>query len=88
MKSKFDNNYSDELNTFLPSEFLSEEDLDLKNLSWDELIQLWNDWLEQAQSTNDSDVDHYSHSAFMSPDEYEKFYNEDVIQAPARRYRS
>ena len=32
-------------------EFLSEEDLDLRNLSWDELIAYWNLWLEQAQAT-------------------------------------
>jgi hypothetical protein len=30
-------------------EFLSEEDLDLRNLTWDELIAYWNLWLEQAQ---------------------------------------
>ena len=30
-------------------EFLSEEDLDLRNLSDDELIEYWNRWLEQAQ---------------------------------------
>lgn len=30
-------------------EFLSEEDLDLRNLSWEELVAYWNLWLEQAQ---------------------------------------
>src|SRR5882672_7170980 len=46
-------------------EFLSEEDLDLANLSWDELIAQWNAWLRQAQSTNDADANEYSHGVFM-----------------------
>ena len=33
-------------------EFLSEEDLDLRNLSREELFAYWNAWLEQAQRTN------------------------------------
>jgi hypothetical protein len=45
-------------------EFLSEEDLDLRNLSWDELIAWWNLWLEQAQATNDLDEALYSHGVF------------------------
>ncbi|MBD3304791.1 hypothetical protein GF348_00340 [candidate division KSB3 bacterium] len=45
-------------------EFLSEEDLDLRNLSWEELLEYWNFWLEQAQSTNDLDADTYSHGVF------------------------
>lgn len=45
-------------------EFLSEEDLDLRNLSDEELIEYWNLWLEQAQSTNDFDADTYSHGVF------------------------
>jgi hypothetical protein len=46
-------------------EFLSDEDLDLANLTWDELIAQWNEWLRQAQSTNDSDADDYSHGVFV-----------------------
>ena len=42
-------------------EFLSEEDLDLRNLSEDELVAYWNLWLEQAQVTNDLDAALYSH---------------------------
>ena len=42
-------------------EFLSEEDLDLRNLSWDELLEVWQAWLEQAQATNDLDEHLYSH---------------------------
>jgi len=45
-------------------EFLSEEDLDLRNLSDDELIAYWNLWLEQAQVTNSLDADLYSHGVF------------------------
>ena len=45
-------------------EFLSEEDLDLRNLSQDELIAYWNLWLEQAQATNDLDEALYSHGVF------------------------
>jgi hypothetical protein len=45
-------------------EFLSEEDLDLRNLSGDELIAYWNLWLEQAQVTNDLDAALYSHGVF------------------------
>lgn len=48
----------------LRDEFLSEEDLDLRNLSHDELIAYWNLWLEQAQATNDLDEHLYSHGVF------------------------
>lgn len=45
-------------------EFLSEEDLDLQNLSDQELETYWNYWLAQAQSTNDQDKNSYSHGVF------------------------
>lgn len=45
-------------------EFLSEEDLDLRNLSVQELETYWMLWLTQAQSTNDADRDAYSHGVF------------------------
>ena len=48
----------------LRDEFLSEEDLDLRNLSHEELIAYWNLWLEQAQATNDMDEHLYSHGVF------------------------
>lgn len=48
----------------LRDEFLSEEDLDLQNLSEEELIAYWNLWLEQAQATNDLDEALYSHGVF------------------------
>ena len=45
-------------------EFLSDEDLDLRNLTQAELEQYWNLWLEQAQATNDLDAHTYSHGVF------------------------
>jgi hypothetical protein len=50
--------------TAIRDEFLSEEDLDLRNLSEEELIAYWNLWLEQAQATNDLDEALYSHGVF------------------------
>ncbi len=52
--------------TELRDEFLSEEDLDLRNLTEGELIAYWNLWLEQAQVTNDLDQHLYSHGVFTS----------------------
>ena len=45
-------------------EFLSEESLDLKNLTEEELYAWWDLWLEQAQATNDLDEHTYSHGVF------------------------
>jgi len=50
----------------IKDEFLSEEDLDLRNLTMEELIIYWNLWLRQAQTTNDLDKNIYSHGVFMS----------------------
>ncbi len=44
--------------------FLSEEDLDLANSSWEELLAWWELWLRQAQVTNDEDEHLYSHGVF------------------------
>jgi hypothetical protein len=49
----------------IKDEFLSEEDLDLRNLSDDELMAYWDMWLEQAQFTNEWDRDKYSHGVFV-----------------------
>jgi len=49
----------------LQDEFLSEEDLDISNLTWDELIAYWNLWLKQAQATNHLDEDEYSHGVMV-----------------------
>jgi hypothetical protein len=48
----------------LRDEFLSEEDLDLRHMSDEELAAYWNAWLEQAQITNDVDAHTYSHGVF------------------------
>ncbi len=50
-------------------EFLSEEDLDLMNLSDEELEVYWNLWLKQAQITNEDDAGSYSHGVFILMDE-------------------
>ncbi len=47
-------------------EFLSEEDLDLRNLSDEELMAYWELWLQQAQVTNDLDEHTYSHGVFTA----------------------
>ena len=52
--------------TMLRDEFLSEEDLDLRHLTDEELDAYWSLWLEQAQFTNDSDEFEYSHGVFES----------------------
>lgn len=44
---------------------LSEEDLDLRNLSWDELILQWNAWLLAASVTDEQDAEEYEHGVFM-----------------------
>jgi len=46
--------------------FLSDEDLDLRHLSFTELNRVWNAWLRQAQATNDRDLHEYSHGVFTS----------------------
>ncbi|MGA1842428.1 MAG: hypothetical protein ACMUIU_17565 [bacterium] len=48
----------------IKDEFLSEEDLDLRNLNEEELFEYWNLWLQQAQRTNDLDQHTYSHGVF------------------------
>jgi hypothetical protein len=53
----------------LRDEFLSEEDLDLRNLSREELFAYWDQWLLQAQATNEADKHTYSHGVFMSMEE-------------------
>jgi len=50
--------------TPLRDEFLSEEDLDLRDLTDEELVAYWNQWLEQAQATNATDAHAYSHGVF------------------------
>ena len=60
-------------------EFLSEEDLDLRTLSDEELDAVWDLWLRIAQSTNDPDRRRYSHGVFQL--EPEAIAGQDVIEA-------
>lgn len=53
--------------TAVRDEFLSEEDLDLRNLTDEELVAYWNQWLDQAQATNAADEHTYSHGVFTYP---------------------
>jgi len=48
----------------IKDEFLSEEDLDLRNLTEEELFEYWNSLLQQAQITNDLDQYTYSYGVF------------------------
>jgi hypothetical protein len=52
--------------TLLRDEFLSDEDLDLRNLSQAEFLAYWDAWLLQAQATNDADADVYAHGVFAT----------------------
>ncbi len=58
-------------------EFLSEEDLDIKNLDWPELVATWNAWLMQMQWTNDEDEDDYSHGVFLSEKQKRQIWGDD-----------
>ena len=68
----------------LRDEFLSEEDLDLRNLTDEELIAYWNLWLEQAQATNDLDEHTYSHGVFTEEPRCEPV-NGESRTSPSRR---
>lgn len=52
--------------TTIRDEFLSEEDLDLRNLTDEEPVVYWNQWLDQAQATNEVDAHMYSHGVFTA----------------------
>ena len=45
-------------------EFLSEEDLDIQNLTEAQLEAWWLQWLRMARATNDLDAGAYSHGVF------------------------
>ena len=45
--------------------FLSEDDLNLQNLTWEELMIEWNAWLRTASMTDDEDAALYSHGVFL-----------------------
>ena len=69
--------------------FLSEEDLDLRNLSWEELLVWWESALAQAQSSNDLDEHLYSHGVFrvepgwrITPTGVERVPEEALVESP------
>ena len=49
----------------LRDEFLSEEDLDIRNLTPEERDAWWDERLRLAQQTNHLDRDDYSHGVFV-----------------------
>ena len=65
-------------------EFLSEEDLDLANVSWDELLLWWDHWLHEAQAWNDVDADEYSHGVFALPRSEWPAHVRDLARSPRR----
>ncbi|MFP5287726.1 MAG: hypothetical protein ACLGI9_18460 [Thermoanaerobaculia bacterium] len=48
-------------------ELLSEDDLNLKEMTWEELNHAWDLWFTLAQATNDFDPP-YTHGVFVDPD--------------------
>ena len=48
----------------LRDEFLSDEDLEFRNLTWEERLAWWDEWLRMAQATNNQDAHLYSHGVF------------------------
>ena len=52
------------MNSAFRDEFLSDEDLDLQNLSDAELMAYWSQWLHQAQISNTEDEHLYAHGVF------------------------
>jgi len=68
----------------LRDEFLSEEDLDLRNLTEEELYAWWDWWLVQAQTTNDLDEHTYSHGVFTVEPGWERDPNARGSGAPTR----
>ena len=69
----------------LRDEFLSEEDLDLQNLSMEEIMACWDVWFSQAQETNDSDRWTYSHGVFADVPPCARSVTDPPRRAPHRR---
>ncbi len=64
-------------------EFLSEEDLDLRNLTWEEVMDYSVLWLEQAQATNDLDAHLYSHGVFEREPPWERTPGPGLVRVDA-----
>ena len=66
----------------MKDEFLSEEDLDLAEMSWPERVAYWNLWLRQAQGTNAEDECEYSHGVmvgYREPRSFPDAESEDLM---------
>ena len=66
-------------------EFLSEEDLALRDLSEEELDAFWMLWFRQAQSTNDSDRCLYSHGVFEREPRNSRTATDSAAPSPSTR---
>jgi hypothetical protein len=73
--------------TRLRDEFLSDEDLDLRNLSEAELLAYWDAWLLQAQATNDADADVYAHGVFAADPSVRAIAGKSKTSVPSTRRR-
>lgn len=62
-------------------QFLSEENLDLRNMSEEEIQAYWDIWFRQAQATNDLDKYAYSHGVFALPGFLMKPHMEDITRS-------
>lgn len=59
--------------------FLSDEDLDLRNLTEAELLAWWDLFLLQAQASNDRDERLYSHGVFRLSPPWDGMDLEDIV---------
>ncbi len=64
--------------------FLSEEDLDVQNMEWNELVSFWNNWLSMMQATNEEDQDDYSHGVFLSDKQKRELWGANWEEEVAR----
>jgi hypothetical protein len=67
--------------------FLSDEDLDLARLSWEELLAWWEHCLLQAQATNDLDEHLYSHGVFTIEPGWELASDGSTVRSGVARER-
>lgn len=68
--------------------FLSDEDLDLRNLPLAELEAVYQAWLIAAAATDDEDAHLYSHGVFLVEPGYDRLVPEYAHLRPARTSRS
>lgn len=66
--------------------FLSEEDLDLRNLSEAELFAWWELFLLQAQASNERDERLYSHGVFRLAPPWDGLELDEIIDPDPREF--